>query len=358
MSTILEATPVTTPASQRRPGVLLMGGARDLSDLGPGASVDDVLVAADLDWAVDKRPAFYQEDDGTFHPMPKRFATVRRNAPNQGLYLGDVGDSFAPVQNRLLVEFGDALRGEADTDWEVGGSLKGGAVPFLQFKVPAGILVGGQDQVDSHILLANGHDGSAALKACVIANRISCGNQVHGSFAGAQFKFSIRHVGVVEHKVEDARRALGLVVDYMHEFEVIANSLADLDVDLAFYEDFVAELVPMDPEAGIRTNAAKQRQRAALRSNWDATETLDDDLKATGWGALNLVTEVIDHGSLAVRKSKKGDAAERRFLSSMEGQGASLRQKAFDILLEEVEAPGALAVRKQAQRVLATAGSL
>jgi phage/plasmid-like protein (TIGR03299 family) len=351
---VIESTPVTTPIASRKPRVALMGGAFDLSSC---STVDDVLHAADLDWGVEKHPVL-ADVNGKHLIVPDRFATVRTSPNGTDLALGVVGKAFTPFQNRGLVEFGDALRGEADTEWEIGGHLRGGRVPFLQFKVPAGVLIAGQDAVDSYVLLRNGHDGSAALSGCVVASRLACGNQVHGSFAGASFKFSIRHVGILEHKVEDARHALGLVSDYMAEFEAIANSLADIDVDLSFYEDFVAELVPSVEGAGIRTNAARDRQRVSLRRNWDETETLDDDLKATGWGVLNLVTEVIDHGSLGIRKSKKGDAHEKAFLSSMEGAGASLRQRAYDMLLEEAEAPGALAVRKQAREVLAGVGGV
>jgi phage/plasmid-like protein (TIGR03299 family) len=346
---VLEAVPVTTPAAERRESWHLMGGAYDLSGC---QSVDDVLKRADLDWEVGLHPihTYFQ---GEQVPVPGRHAAIRED---KGIILGDVGKSFVPVQNRDLAEFGKALRNEADVDWDAGGHFKNSQRSFLSFKVPAGIMVAGQDEVESWVMVTNGHDGGAALRAQVIANRVSCTNQVNSLIRGAKMSYAIRHVGNVDDKVAEARKALGMVDQYMVEFEAIANRLADIDIDVSFFEDFVEELIPVDVEAGVRSVASRQRQRELLRRNWEATTTLDPDLKATGWGALNLVTEVVDHGNLDVRKSKQ-DKAERRFLSSLEGPGAALRHRAFDLLSAEVEAPGQIREAAKARRLLVAAAA-
>lgn len=348
-ASLIEATPVTTPAAERRESWHLMGGAYDLSGC---TTVDEVLNRAGLNWEAELHPIFTHFRD-QIHPVPDRKAVLRSD---NGLVLGDVGKSFVPVQNRELVEFGQALRGEANVDWDAGGSFKNSQRAFLSFRVPQGIVVAGEDEVDSWIMVTNGHDGGAALRATVIANRVSCTNQVNGLLRKANMSFSIRHVGAVDTKVDEARRALGLVSTYMTEFEVIANRLADIDVDVVFFEDFVEELIPIDGAAGVKTNAAKARQRELIRRNWEATTTLNPDLRNTGWGALNVVTEVIDHGNLDIRKSKQ-DKGERRFLSSLEGTGATLRNRAFDLLLGEAGEPGSLQERV-AERRLAAAASV
>lgn len=345
---VIEATPVTSDPASRVENFRLMGGAVSLAGC---KTVDDVLTRADLDWSADKYPV-HTHFQGSEIPVPDRYAVVRSD---KGVVLGDVGKAFVPVQNRDLVDFGSVLKTEADTDWDAGGSMKGSQVAFLSFKVPHSIVVAGSDQVDSYVLLSNGHNGSHALRGAVMPYRLTCSNQVAGAFRSAKMSFSFRHVGDMTSKVAEARAALGLVGNYMDEFEVIANSLADIDVDLTFYEDFVSELIVIDGEGGVRTNAAKARQRAALRQNWNASETLTPDLRNTGWGAFNLVTEVIDHGNLDVRKSKQ-DKGERRFLSSLEGPGATMRQRALDLLLTEVEVPGSTAQAVRDRKVLASVG--
>jgi phage/plasmid-like protein (TIGR03299 family) len=344
MTTVTEAAPVTTPVAQR---THLMGGAYDLSS---AKSVDEALKLAGLDW------------EPTLVPVTAEFKGTKIDTGHHavlndktGKSLGVVGKRFVPVGNRELAEFGQAVVDEADVDWAVGGSIEGGSLPFLQFKLPHQILVGGVDPVDTWFLATNGHGGNAAMTATITPSRLSCGNQVRSSRL-KHANYRIRHSGNIDDKIVEAREVLGLSFRYMVEFEEIANQLADIDVDVTFFEDFVAELLPIDPDAGVRGTNSVNRQRATLRQNWKATETLDPDLKATGWGALNVVTEVIDHGNLAVRKSASQSAGERRFKEVHFGSGAKLRDRAFDLLTSELETPGLIQANAAERRlVLASA---
>lgn len=342
MNTVVDEVAVTTPRAQRNN---LMGGANDLSS---AKNLDEALVLAGLDWEPTLRPL---STEWNGKPLPTGHNAVQRD--DNGVVLGVVGEKWQPVGNRELGEFGQALVDEADIPWEVGGELGDGKMTFLQFKLPHTVTVAGMDPVDTWVMASNGHGGNAALTATLMPKRLFCGNQVQsGRLQGAHYR--IRHSGNIASKLEDARAVLGLSVGYMNEFEVIANRLAEIDVDTAFFEDFIDELLPIDAGAGVRSAASTTRQRGQFRQNWVATETLDPELKLTGWGALNVVTEVIDHGTIAVRKSSLG-ADERRFRSVMSGAGAKLRERAFDLLLDEADSP--FIVAKAGERRLALAGA-
>ncbi len=336
--TVVEA-PAVAPVAGRK---YLMGGAYDIS---AATNVDEALRLSGLDWEPILSPV-YAELDGERIPTTHH-AVIRSDSKRA---LGVVGNKFVPAGNRELAEFGKALVDEVNIPWGAGGDLKGGEMVFLDFALPEGITIAGSDIVTPHIMLTNGHTGNAALRATIRTHRLACGNEVRtGRLQGANF--AIRHSGNIEAKIVEARNVLGITTRYMNEFEAIANSLADIDVDLAFFEDFVDELLPINPEAGVRASTAIARQRGAMRLNFNNTETLDPDLKATGWGALNVVTEVIDHGDLAIRKSSQ-DKEERKFISSLTGSGSKIRERAFDLLLSEIEEPGGIRTRARERKVL------
>src|SRR5690606_35062277 len=118
---------------------------------------------------------------------------------------------------------------------------------------------------------------------------------------------------------------------FMREFADMANRMAEVEMGMAEFEDFLTELVPLAADAGDRAKDTVARQRGEFRSNWKNTLTLDPDLKGTRWGALNVVAEVIDHGNLDIRKSKVAPA-ERRVRSVHFGAGAALRERAYGLL--------------------------
>lgn len=331
MTLIDTPAPVVTPVQQRR----LMGAAYDLSG---ATSVDEARALAGLAWEPEHRPLYVDLPDamGGLALVEKERAVVRSD---NGEMFGVVGREHKLLSNADFFDFADVLLGQADTTWAdaqpFGGALGSGKQPFLAFRLGEGVQVAGVDAVDNCVLLSNGHVGNTAFTVTVLPIRLKCSNVVTAALRGGRkgrnlFTYSVQHSGDLATKVAQAREALDMTSAYMREFASIADRLADIDFSVSDFGDFVNELIPVAEGAGERAVKTAETQRAAFRLNWN-TETLSDELRNTAWGALNVVTEVIDHGNLDVRKSKIAPA-ERRLRAVHFGTGAALRNRAYALL--------------------------
>lgn len=329
--TVLESAPATVAPERRR----LMGSAYDLSGATDVASARSL---AGLEWEAIHRPLYVDlPDDQGLALVEKERAVVRSD--NAEMF-GVVGREHKILTNAEMFDFADTLLSEADTTWAdsepFGGALGGGKQPFLAFRLGEGVQVAGQDAVDTHVLLSNGHVGNTAVTLNVLPLRNQCSNVVTAAIRAGKkgqnlTSYTIQHSGDLADKMKQVRESLAMTSAYMREFGDLADRMANVAFDLADFTDFIAELVPVAEDAGDRAKATAEAQRAAFRLNWRDTLTLDPELRETKWGALNIVTEVIDHGNLDVRRSKI-PAQERRMRSVHFGAGARLRDRAYGLL--------------------------
>lgn len=325
---------MTTATTIRPLGRRLMGGAYDLSGV---ENAEDARIAAGLDWEAIHVPLYaeYPENlGGGLSLMPKERAVVRDDT---GEKFGVVGGEHKLLSNADFFDFADVLLREADTSWveadPVGGALSGGKQPFLCLQLGDGVQVAGKDAVNCSILLSDGKVGNSSFLGIVNPLRVGCGNQVRAALAKLGIgQFTIQHSGDMAEKMVQARKGLAITSKYMREFADMANRMADIDFDLSDFSDFVAELLPISDDAGDRAKKTNAEQRGTMRLNWLNTTTIDADLKSTAWGAFNVVTETLDHGTLGVRKSTLAPA-ERRMMRTQFGADAKLRDRAARILV-------------------------
>lgn len=332
MSIIDLPAPAVVAPERRR----LMGSAYDLSG---ATNAAEARALAGLEWEATHRPLYVDlpDDMGGLALVERERGVVRSD---NGEMFGVVGREHKILSNQEFFDFAEVLLSQADTTWAdaapFGGALGGGKQPFLAFRLGEGIQVAGEDAVDNHVLLSNGHVGNMAFTVTVLPLRYQCSNVVRAALRTGRngknmFVHSVQHSGDLASKVAEAQAALNMTSAYMREFESLANRMADIDFTFDQFDAFLSELIPVSETAGDRAKTAAEDQRAAMRSNWRNTTTLTVELKSTLWGALNVVTEVIDHGNLDVRKSKI-PAQERRMRSVHFGTGARLRDRAYNLL--------------------------
>lgn len=332
---VVEAVPaVTSDPKGRR----LMGSAYALDG---ATNLTQARQLAGLNWEPVHRPLYVEHDDADA-ALTDRLALVEKERAvvrsDNGDMFGVVGREHKILSNAELFSFADSVITAADTTWAtcdpVAGSLGGGRQPFLAIQLGEGIQVAGVDAVKCALLLSNGHVGNTAFTGIVTPLVVGCSNVVRAAIRSkgqALANFTIQHSGNLDAKVKGAQEALAVTSAYMREFGDLADRMAAIDFDAAMFDDFLTELVPLTPEAGDRAKKTVEDQRAAFRRNWRDSVTVNGDLRNTAWGALNIITEVIDHGNLDVRKSKV-PAPERRVNSVHFGVGARMRDRAFSLL--------------------------
>lgn len=298
---------------------------------GLGTRVEDYLNSADaikaagLDWTVSKRPLSFENTIGESINIPDAYAVIRDS--DETVLAPHVGKVWTPLQNVEAFDFTDAILTESCDSldslytggcahYETAGSLKSGAHIWLLAKIPAQIMVQGNDAIDLFLLFSNGHDGKHSVTAAITPVRVVCQNTLNLALKDTKQKFSIRHSSQMKDKIEAARLALGMTFAYAHEFEDTANRLAEIDVTL---EGFKRLAVALEPKSESIQNR--------LVASWEDTQTLTSDMKATGWGAVNAIGEYYQWD----RRPYGGN--ESRFANDMFGDSAVARDKAVRLLL-------------------------
>ena len=309
---------------------------------------DEMLKAASLDWTVSKRPLVYGRDpsrviadadaagldneaveaalEETPFQVPNFVATVR---DSDDAYLGMVTPTYQIVQNSILAELGDALKGEG-ADYHTAGSLFGGRIVWLQAVLDRAITINGDpSKYAAYLLLTAGHDGNHPVQFANTPTRVVCANTMHAALGGAVAKISLRHTANIANRLDEVRKALGMANQYIDRFEAAANQMVTVPMSLMEIGLFTEKLLPSNPEVEHAYRTEAQRQEIVdLFSN---SPTLDG-VPFSAYRAFQAVAEWTDHFA-PVRDTKSANAADRRAMSILEGPAYALKSAALKLLV-------------------------
>jgi phage/plasmid-like protein (TIGR03299 family) len=295
-----------------------MFSAREVPWHGLGVVTDQCLTAADaivtagLDWTVSSEPLF-AEIAGEKILVPGKKAQVRSSDHK---VLGIVTPKFKNLQNHEAFTFADNLVDDGRAHYETAGALRGGRVVFMTMKVPVEMNVAGSDEHDLYLILRMGHDGTMAINAELSPIRVVCLNTMKLATASAVSRWSIRHTGSIEGRLEEARIALQLSFTYAEEFVKLGNSMVATRITDDMLVQLLEETLPNRPKTPEKIEDIMSLYR----------ESNTNGFTGTAWGAINAFTEYYDHG----RDTRSQEAV---FTTIMDGEVASMRQRLTDRLL-------------------------
>lgn len=286
---------------------LFFHGLPESKQIEGAPTASEALVQAGLDWKVNTKPMQYLDDDGYSINVPGRFVTVRSD---NGTPFAPVGKNYTVLQNSEAFNFADALLGYG-VEYEAAGSWNKGANVFLTAKLPEGIKVQGEEDLDLYLLFRNTHDGSGSVSAMITPLRINCTNQLSIAIRQAVSSWKHRHTSGITKKIDEATSMLNLVDAYKVEFEAITTQLQSNAMSVDEFKGFTSELTQ------------SERLQKGMQENW---LTSDTHARTNRWDALNSVTEFVEH-----QRGGRG-SPESRFESNLYGQGATLRNRAVRLL--------------------------
>lgn len=293
----------------------------------PGlATIEEALRDGGLDFDVALRPLATSE--GT--PVETHFATVRQDT---GAVLGVVGRKYRVIQYRDgLGEFGRAILATDEASVETAGTMFGGRVGCIWFELDhlSHIRVAGEKEegeVRTYLGLSTSHDGSRALDAIITPVRWVCKNTMTFALAHKRAHFKVRHSGSVEGKVNEARRVLGITVDYMAQFEAIANDLARRRVVDEQVAEIMERIWPVKEDISEGWEARHPARLAT--ANYFSSENLDP-IRGTAWGVLQAAVEFIDHE--APYRGRFNELGSIKAASILWGRGARDQQRAYAVV--------------------------
>ena len=249
----------------------------------------EALIAAGLDWSVISTPVY--QENGLLIPGYK--ANVR---DKDNMVLGIVSNRYKVVQNTEAFEFTDSLIGETEfgeVRYETAGSLCDGKKVWLLAKMPARKIL--DDDVEPYICFANSFDGSGAVQVCATPVRIVCMNTMNLALNTAKRKWSTKHVGDMQSKLEEARMCLQLTDKYMNALDIEADRLANKKLYEEQIEEILNEMFVVDDNASDRkkNNILQFKNHFWTAYNMPDIEKFED----TAWKAVNAMSDVVTHSA-------------------------------------------------------------
>lgn len=272
-------------------------------------SVDEALEQAGLNWEVKKIPAGYAGSDGSFIEAGQKFWMTQRQ-DTMGI-LGQVGAQYGVFNNSQAFAFADELLGFG-AEFHAAGSWNGGANVFLVAKLPEGIKVAGEEDMDLYLQMLNTHDGSGSIAWYATPIRIQCTNMNRLAISKAVSSAKIRHTLTAADRVEQAAHTLNLVDVYRTEMEAGIEALKAIDLELEQVENFFKEI------------SDSERVQKNLMETYTTSESVT---QGNGWGLINSITETLQWNPA------RNTGAETRFASNLDGPNQRTVERACRLLL-------------------------
>lgn len=289
------------------------------------ATAAEAIAAADLNWAVSKKP-LSAGDDQHHQLVPDRYAVVREdrwgreNCPIFGI----VGQEYTPLQNSQAFEFFDPIVGENAAIYHTAGALGNGERVWVLAKLPGEIRVVGDDITEKYLLLSNSHDGLSSVQIKFTPIRVVCQNTLTQALRNGGPALSIEHRKDLHGRLKQAHRLLGIISKRFGELEESFRAMAHVSISADHLSEYLGLVFPdpRDPEN------EKALARARASRDWSSyffengKGNQAPEVRGSLWAAYNGVAEFIDH-----RSTSSPD--DRRLEGVWFGPGYRAKARAF-----------------------------
>ena len=281
-------------------------------ELNRPATAREAIEIAGLDYTVAKKP----RGRGT-GLVSDACVAIRTDT---GDILGNVGESYAPIQNRDAFAFCDALVDSQGLVYETAGVIGRGERIWILARIPGYIRVHGNDIVNKYLLLTNSHDGGIAVQVKLAPIRIVCNNTLTTAMQGSG-ESKVLHIPDAGNDWDHAVALVEMSNALFEELEIIFNRMATKRITERELKVYVRALVPDCEEAEDQVRTEKIRNDILQLHDSGRGAYL---ARGTLWGAFNSVIEYTDYMML------DGDRSTR-LNSIWFGRGEQFKLEAFHL---------------------------
>lgn len=288
---------------------------------GKKLSIEEAIVAAGLDWEVELRHIFMEDDKGSPQGILNHYVSCRKK---DNTVLGIVGKGYHPLQNRDAFRWFQPFLEGGEATLETAGSLKLGTKIWVLARIRRDpMIVGKEDMMRHYVLLSNSHDGSLAVRVGFTPIRVVCNNTLcfaHESKASKLLR--VKHTSRVHENLEEIRGTIDLA---QREFAATVEQYRRLaskqinSTDLVRYVRVVFGLKERQ-----RTLAQEKQEKiipsvVRLFENGRGSRTAGKNY----WGAYNAVNEYLNYF--------RGKTQDNTLNSLWFGKSAHLNKKALEV---------------------------
>ena len=279
-------------------------------------TVDEMLVAAGLDWEIKRERIYAKDENGKEIVIPNRRAMIR-SSDNKVMTIA--GGDWRPLQNRDMLNFFKDYCEAGGCTLETAGSLRGGSVVWGLANLNDGFAVGGNDAVRGYLLFTSPHQIGSAITVRTTTVRVVCANTMAlaNRNGKGQTNYSQSHIGGF--KFEKAKEAVENAHEQLKQASARANALHNLKMSMDDQLKFLAKFFgqPQDlgtPELLEICNSEKESHFGQVVASLQKAPGAE---AGTAWGTLNAVTHWCDHVA--------GRTNATRMFNSWIGERANLK---------------------------------
>lgn len=289
-------------------------------------SVRDMIVAAGLDWTVERTPLQYTVDGKTYYGGADQ---LYRSSDARALT--QAAGSWNEVQPDAFVDFFHDFCEEGSMEMNTMGSLHGGRQLFALAKINEKFdLFRGKDVIESFFLFSNPIEYGKSMDLRFTPTRVVCQNTLSIALRGFDAELGVRVSHRQPFNPDDVKQALGIAKEQLGSYKEAAEFLAGKRFSIERLKQYYSDVFPgtykrKKEVEGIKLNKRAQTALAALETQPGAELG-----EGTWWQAYNSVTFAVDH---LLGKTQAG-----RIDSAMFGAGQKTKNRALDKALTYAEA--------------------
>lgn len=258
------------------------------------STIDEMLVAAGLDWEVKQYPLYAKIGD-------KELAVTRKALVRETDHkvLTVTGENWTPLQNRDALGFFREYTEAGGIKLETAGSLRGGKVIWGLANIGEGFtIMNGRDAVKGYMLITSPHEVGHAISVRTTSVRVVCANTMAMAHRGAsQVSYTQNHLS--EFDMDRAKETIGLARETIRDYQIDAEALMGLKMSEYDTVRFLAKFFqPTETkpalEKVIKDPTARNKHLTAVINS---VQNAPGATPGNAWGVLNGVTHWADHVS-------------------------------------------------------------
>jgi phage/plasmid-like protein (TIGR03299 family) len=278
-------------------------------------SVEQMLVAAGIDWEVEKTPLFYESADYE-HEIEDKFALIRKT---DGKLMDIVGPNWKPLQNHEAFNLFDGFVKRGDMEMHTAGSLKGGQIVWGLAKIHDTFEIVKNDVIEPYLLFVNPHQRGKAIEVRSTAIRVVCQNTCDFALrSDSKKRISVNH----NQQWDEAYvlEMLGLAHRSFETYKDTGIFLASKLYKEAQVQNYFNAVFPNTGTTDEDSKNSKFAMEVLLEQPGSSFA------EGSWWQAFNAVTHMTDH--------TLGRSADTRLASAWFGQNRTRKHKALELAVK------------------------
>lgn len=284
------------------------------------ADIDTWKVEAGMNWDIMDSPVVYDIGDPELEGVFEGKRVLYRS--DSKIPLSIVSDKYNVVQPKEVLEFFRDLTEDLGMKMSTAGCLFDGKKFWALADTGEAGRVLRNDEIKGYMLLTSSCDGSSPTIAQLTSIRVVCNNTLRWSLeGGSQTKASVRHRRVFS--PEDIKKSLGLIHGSWDAFMESVTDLSKTKITDKTARKFIEGLLVKD---GAEVTDAQVKKIDGIMNLYHHGMGAEMST-GTLWGAVNSITEYVDHHS-------GGRSGDTKLWNSWYGGGADLKTEAFEKAIE------------------------